>query len=104
MSTISVQTITLIGTISGKRDGTSAACTSSELQIGSKYDLAATVQRPSHRCEKQTWQIQDLEEQIHAIRASSTAKALETSTDRIFADLNRNKEQAPSAKRIRWIH
>jgi hypothetical protein len=78
----------------------SAACTSSELHIGSNYDPTATAQRPSHGCEKkQTQRIQDLEEQIRAIRASSIAQAFETSTDRIFADLKRNKDQAPSATR-----
>jgi hypothetical protein len=62
MSKISMQTITLIGTTNGKSDGKSAACTSSELQIGSNYNPAATAQRLSHACEKKTQRNQDLEE------------------------------------------
>jgi SpoVK/Ycf46/Vps4 family AAA+-type ATPase len=98
-----MQTITLTGTINGKRDGKSAACTSSELQIGSNYDPTATAQRPSHGSKKQDQQIQDLEEQIRAIRASSTAKAFKTSTDIIFADLKGTKAKHPQLEDILWI-
>jgi hypothetical protein len=38
-----MQTITLIDTMNGKRDGKTMACTSPELQIGSNYDPTATA-------------------------------------------------------------
>jgi hypothetical protein len=48
---------------------------------------------------KQTQRIQDLEDQICSIRMSSATEGFDTATNTIFADLTRNKDQAPSARR-----
>jgi hypothetical protein len=48
---------------------------------------------------KSTQRIHDLEEQLRTTRASSANDAFETPGDRIFADLQRNKDQPPSARR-----
>jgi hypothetical protein len=47
---------------------------------------------------KETQRIQDLEDQICNIRASSATEGFDTVTKTIFADLSRNKDQAPSAR------
>jgi hypothetical protein len=48
---------------------------------------------------KSTQPIHDLEEQFRTLRASSAIDTFETSGDRIFADLQRKKDQPPLARR-----
>jgi hypothetical protein len=48
---------------------------------------------------KQTQRIQDLEDQICSIRASSATEGFDTVINIIFADSTRNKDQPPSAMR-----
>jgi hypothetical protein len=47
---------------------------------------------------KQTQRIKELQDQIRDMRMSSTPDPFETSIDRIFTDLNQNREQAPSRR------
>jgi hypothetical protein len=48
---------------------------------------------------KQTQRIQELEDQICNIRASSATEEFDMATNTMFADLMRNKDQVPSARR-----
>jgi hypothetical protein len=47
---------------------------------------------------RQTQRIQNLENQICNIRPSLATEGFDTATNTVFADLTRNKDQAPSAR------